>query len=140
MSFDITKQAKAGEVEDEGTFVHIHGLDDLPMYFKDEQGEEQPVGITVTGAHSTKFRQVEAALRKRKLRPRDLTGERLMEDNIERVARCTLSWQGFSISGEMVRMTFDNAKELYRACPWVLEQVSEAMQDHSRFFKTESNS
>lgn len=132
--FDITAEKKAGEAEDNGTFVHIHGLDESPLFFTDGE-EEKPVGIIVAGAHSRRYREIEGIQRKRKLRPRDLTGERAMEDSLERAAHCTISWQGFSADGVVVPFSRENAKTLYRECPWVLEQVAEAMQEHSRFFK-----
>lgn len=141
--FNIKKQAAAAQVEDQGTFVHIHGLDDLPMFYKDAEGNEQPVGITVAGSHSARCREVDGQMRKRRIKVRNLTGQSILEDTIERVARCTLSWQGFFVDDgsteELVRCDVANARVLYKECPWVLDQVSEAMNDHSRFFSKESS-
>lgn len=135
--FDIAAQAKKAEQEDEGTVVHIHGIDEKPMFYE-EDGESKPVTITVAGAHSSKFRRIEEALRRRKIKPRQFTAELVYEDNIEKAAACTLEWEGFQQNGEPVPMTGENAKFLYRSCPWVLEQVMEAMHDHSRFFENGS--
>jgi hypothetical protein len=132
--FDIEVQAAAANQEDNGTVVHIHGVDENPLFFKADSGEDKPVSITVTGVHSQRFRRIEAQHRKRKLKASRLTGETIYDENIEKVAACTVSWEGFFVNGTPVEMTPHNVKELYKRCPWVLEQVLEAMNDHARFF------
>lgn len=131
--FDINQQAEKAKKEDEGTEVHIHGLDDLPMFYE-EDGEQKPVTITVAGAHSQTYRRIEDSMRRRKLKPKQLTGEAIFSDNIEKAAACTLDWQGFFVGEEVVQPTANNIKQLYKTCPWVYEQVFEAMHDHARFF------
>tara|TARA_B100000749_G_C18377699_1_gene444601 strand:- start:636 stop:1070 length:435 start_codon:yes stop_codon:yes gene_type:complete len=138
--FDISKEKEAGKSEDAGTFVHICDLNDVPMYYTDAEGAELEVGITVAGAHSTRFRNIEGKQRRRRLKPRDLTGARLHEDSTEKVVHCTLSWQGITDNGEDVRCDAHNVRMIYEACPWVLDQVVEAMNDHTRFFENESSS
>lgn len=137
--FDIEQQANQAKKEDEGTVVYIHGIDELPMYYQEEEGgEDIPVTIHVAGAHSQRYRRVEENLRKRKLKPGQMTGERIHNDNIDKVAACTLDWAGFSVNGNPVECTKDNARMLYKTCPWVLDQVLEAMHDHTRFFESGS--
>lgn len=136
--FDIAVQKDVAALQDDGTFVHLNGLDDMPMYTEGE--DPQPIGITVAGIHSRRHRQIEAQLRKRKIRPKDLTGERIMQDTIERVAYCTLGWQGFYLHGEEIPATMENVKMVYETFPWILDQVTEAMQDGARFFKKDSTS
>ena len=135
--FDIKEQAKAGEVENAGTFVHIHDLSEKLLYFQDGE-EEKPVGILVAGAHSHQYRQIEAQQRQRRLKPKDLTSARAFEDSVERVVFCALGWQGFLMEGKPVQFSKENLKTLLKECPWVLDQITEAMQDHSRFFTKES--
>lgn len=137
MGFDISKHKEIAQAEDEGTFVHLHDIDDLPMYYTDG-GEEKPVGVWTAGAHSTRHRRIESQLRKRKIRGKDLTAQRLYEDTIERVAGCSMNWQGIFDGDQVVPFTVDNARMLYRTCPWIMDQVAEAMQDHKRFFSKES--
>jgi len=137
--FDISKEKEAGKIEDEGTFVHICGLDDMPMYYENSKGKEEPVGIVVAGAHSARFREVEGRQRRRRLKPKDLTGHRIHEDSTEKVVHCTLSWQGFLDEGKEVRCDHHNVRMLYDQCPWVLDQVVEAMNDHSSFFENKSS-
>ena len=51
--FDLNEQKKAASIEDEGTVVHIHGVDELPMFYDEGEGEERkPVIIKVAGSHS----------------------------------------------------------------------------------------
>ena len=138
--FDISKEKEAGKLEDDGTFVHINDLNDTPMYYEDADGKEQEVGITVAGAHSTRYRNAEGKQRRRRLKPKDLTGARLHEDSLEKVIHCTLSWQGIEDKGEEVRCDAHNVRMIYTHCPWVLDQVVEAMNDHTRFFEKESSS
>jgi len=135
--FDISAQAELATREDEGTVVHIHDLSDRPMFF-DRNGTNVPVTITVAGTHSKRYRRAEEQLRKRKLRSRNLTGEVIYEDNIEKLAACTLEWDGFFDHGDPVRCDSANARRLYKACPWVVPQLTEAMDDHESFFSKDS--
>lgn len=133
--FKIKHEAAKAKQEDIGTVVEIFGLDDLPVVYDGPDEEDLPVTITVCGAHSSIFRRVEAALRRRKLKPRQLTGEAIFEDNLEKVVACTQAWDGFEDDdGKEVAFTRELVKDLYLECPWVYEQVLEAMHDHARFF------
>lgn len=133
---DINSTAKeVAAQEDEGAFVHIHGLDDMPLFYTDDNGEERPVGVVVAGAHSSRYRQMEAQLRKRKIKSRQLTGMAIYDDNLEKAATCTLAWQGFLADGAEVRLTKVAAKDVYHKFPWVYEQVLEAMHDHKLFIE-----
>ncbi len=154
--FDINVQKEAGDIENEGAFIHINGLDDLPMYYpnpdfdpknpdKKVDGvlveEELPVGINVAGAHSRRFREIEGKHRKRRIKQRDLTGHKLHADSTEKVVHCTLSWQGFFSSGtKLLDFTPHNVRSIYNLCPWVLDQVTEGMNDHSLFGESKSDS
>ena len=132
--FDIDAQAAAAKTEDEGTVVHIHGLDEMPMYYEGPDKKPVPVTITVAGAHSPRYRRIEEAQRQRKLKRSQFTGAVIFDDNIEKMSGCTLAWDGFFVNGQPVDCTSHNASQLYRRCPWVYEQVLEAAHDHSRFF------
>lgn len=138
--FDIEVQKKNREIEDEGVFVHLIGLDDMPMMYEDDDGELQPVGVTVAGDHSNRARAFDKEVRRRKITSKSLTGARLHEDNVERAARCTIDWQGFFSGKQKVEFSLHNVRTVYQEAPWVLEQVTEAMRDSSRFFGTKSSS
>jgi hypothetical protein len=131
--FDLNQQAAAAKKEDVGTVVHINGIDDMPLFYEAD-GKQLPVTITVAGAHSEKFRSVEAQFRKRKLKASRFTAEVVYDENIDKVTACTLAWEGFFVGGQPIEFTPKNVREVYKACSWVLEQVVEAMHDHSRYF------
>lgn len=135
--FDIETQAEAAKVEDEGIEVHVHSINDEPMYFGEDN--DQPVVIVTAGSHSKLFRREEEKLRKRKLKARQLTGEQVYEDNVQKAAACVLGWSGFVSNGTPVDCTKHNVAQVYKRCPWVFEQMLEAMNDHSRFFENGSN-
>lgn len=139
--FDVKQQSEAAKAEDEGTVIHIRGIDDLPVFYQQgDSKENKPVTIRVAGVHSRRYRRIEEQLRRRKIKAHQLTGEAIYEDNLERVAACTLEWEGFHAEGKPLQCTTDNVKQVYKQCPWVLEQVLEAMNDHSRFFSSGSQS
>jgi hypothetical protein len=137
--FEIGAETEAARLENEGVVVPINGADEKPRYYK-KNGEVKPVTITVAGSHSDYYRRAEKAIRQRKLKPGKLTGQTFYDDNIEKVAACTLGWEGFfsreSKDGPLVPIepTQHNIKEMYKRCTWVLEQVMEAMNDHASFF------
>lgn len=131
--FDIAVEKQAAGAEDEGTDVHVEGVDGTPRYYE-RNGEKVPVTIRVAGAHSSRFRRVEETMRKRKLKARKMTGEVVYEDQLDKIAGCILSWDGILSGGQSVELTTHNAKMLLKACPWVMEQLTEAMNDHERFF------
>lgn len=135
--FDIAAQVEQASVEDEGVEIHIHGVDDRPLFFK-RGSELLPVTITVAGAHSARAREADALSRKRKLKASNLTGESLHDDTVRKTAYCTLRWQGFTDRGKEVPLSEHNAAMIYKRCPWVLNQVIEGMNDHDRFFKNGS--
>lgn len=143
--FNVAKEKEAGNIEDEGTFVHIHNLDDIPMTYKDKDGMDQSVGIVIAGAHSKRFREIEGKHRKRRIKQRDLTGHKLHADSTEKVVHCTLSWVGFTYNDDKgkeqdLEFTQHNVRELYNWCPWVLDQVVEVMNDHQLFSESKSTS
>ena len=137
---NIGAQKKLAEKEDEGTAVHIHGMDEKPLFYENEAGEETPVTITVTGTNSRQFRTIEHRQRKRRIKPRAFTGQSLHHDGIEKAAYCTLRWDGvFGDNKEVVRCDYENARVLYEEVPHVYNQVVEAMGDAERFFASSSN-
>ena len=144
MAFDFKQQKELAKVEDEGIFVHIAGLDEVPLYYfpqDTEEGkeiEEEPVGWWVTGSHSKRFREIEARHRKRRLKPKDMTGGRAFEDGIDKMVHCVLRWVGMEEDGVVIECTPENVRMVLVECPWVLEQVSEVMNDHKLFFENKS--
>lgn len=133
--FNIKQKSAEARVEDEGIDVPIFSLDETPETYIDENGEEKPITIKVAGSHSRYYRQVEADQRKRRLKPKQLTAGAIYDDNMEKILACTLDWTGIALDADTpVACTRENARVLYTECPWVYEQVFEAVHDHARFF------
>jgi len=131
--FDINAQAEQAKKEDEGILVHVNGVDENPAYYGEGE-DRKPVTIRVAGAHSQKYRAIERDLRKRKIKPKSLTAQQAFEDNLMKAVECTLDWEGFDVDGTPVPLTRKNVEMLYRRCPWVYDQIIEAIHDHAAFF------
>lgn len=136
-------QVEFARTENTGVTIHIRGADDKPMYYL-KNGVKTPVTMVVAGSHSDYYRAVEKELRQRKLNKKSFTGEFIYEDSIEKAGGCVLAWDGFFSRRsrehpiEAVRLTPHNVKQLLKRCPWVLEQVTMAMNDHASFFENGS--
>lgn len=144
MGFVIDDQKDQAGLEDEGTLVHVDGADGEPQFYMNND-QRRPVTIRIAGSHSNRFRRVEEKLRGRKIRGRaKLTQAQLFEDQLEKVIGCIISWEGFFTTRDSngnrlqeprtVELTPVTARALLKGCPWVLEQLTEAMNDHERFF------
>lgn len=140
--FNIAEQKKIASREDEGTVVHLFDLNDAPMFYVDPKHPElgqRPITITVAGVHSEKYRKIEAQYRQKKLKSSRLTTEALHQEQISKIASCTLDWEGFGDAHGFTPCSYAAAKALYEECSWVLDQINEAMNDHTRFFGKESS-
>lgn len=131
--FDIKQEAAAAAVEDEGTLVHVEDRTGKPYFFTDAQGNEKPVTITVAGSNSRRYRRAEDAIRKRPLKPRKFNQEQIHEEAMEKAIACTVTWEGIYIDGTPVDPSRHNVGMLYKACPWVLNQVNAAIHDPELF-------
>lgn len=107
-----------------------------------------PTGMQVemAGVDSAAHRAVSRELRNRRLQQLQLgnrgalTAEETEADQMELLARCTVSWRGVRESGVEVACTPDNVRRVYRAYPWLRHQVDEAMADRARFFEASPTS
>lgn len=129
--FDLQAEKAAAVAEDEGTVVHIEDRAGNPMYWGEK--EDKPVTITVAGRYSTTYRRVEAEIRKRPFKAKKLTLDKFDREQVEKVAACTLAWAGFFDGKRPFELSRANAEALYMACPWVLDQLTEAMEEPARF-------
>ena len=128
---EVTRNRSVAEREDEGTVVQV----------KDENGDTQEgVTITVAGTYSSRYRRATDAQRERMLKSRraSLTGEQLNRQQLELVAACIISWEGFTAEGKPYPLTKENAVALLDNAPWIREEVESAMGDHSAYFLASS--
>lgn len=130
--FIIEEQRAAAAAEDQGTVVHVQDRTGAPMWWGEDDVE--PVTITIAGRYSAKYRRAEENIRKRPIKRGKLTQDTFYEENTEKVVACTISWSGFlDKQKNPLPMTRENLMALYQGCPWVLDQVSEAMNDPGNF-------
>jgi hypothetical protein len=128
MGVDLNAVKDVANREDGGAVVHLNDEFGKPWY----EGE-QKVTITVAGSYSKAYRRAEESIRRRPIKSGKITGEKFYDENVEKVIACTLGWEGFELNGKPAELTRDNVRTLYNACPWVLDQVVEAMNDHKLF-------
>lgn len=132
--FDRKAQQALAATEDEGTVVHVRGVDEQPCFHKPPGAEaERAVTWTVVGVNSRQHRRIEQELRTRKLKPASMTAGAFYADSIEKAAACTVGFDGFYDDGIPVEFNRHNAREILKEFPSLLEQVTEAMNDHARF-------
>jgi len=137
--FDISAEQAAAALEDSGYDMPVKGINGEPAFWKNpETGNVEPVTIRVVGANSSRFRAIEKKLRERVLKPKQFTGQAMYEDSVEKAAACTLGWNGIHDRGNPAPFSVNNAKVLYKKLPFLLNQVTEAMNDHSLFSESSS--
>lgn len=63
-----------------------------------------------------------------------ITSERQFEEELELLARCIKSWEGFlGEDGEPIPCNYENAVEILREFPWLREQIDAFITDRSNF-------
>lgn len=130
--FDFGDQKRSMLELNAGITVPIDDAYGKPLLFRDQEGTNKPVTVTVASQNSELYRTAEAKLRKRKI-DRNFTGEKIYSDQIEKAAAVTLDWQGFRNGDNPIRCDQENAKQIYNAFPFVLEKVLEAISEPDRF-------
>jgi hypothetical protein len=133
MGIDLNAVKDVADRENEGTLIHLNDELGKPWY----EGERK-VTITVAGSYSRIFRKAEEAIRRRPLKAGKLTSEKFYDENMEKAIACTLAWEGFELDGKPADLSRANIAKLYTNCPWVYDQVWEAMNDHQLFFRNDS--
>jgi len=141
--FDLDQAPDAAALEDEGIFVHIRDHEGNLMYYREVGGDEDlPVGMTVAGEYSSRYKRVREAIVTRTLKRRGapLSGQLVGAQATEQVVGCILSWQGWARGGQLLQLTPDNAHWLLKKLPYVQPQLETAMGDHAAFFEKHSRS
>jgi Mg-chelatase subunit ChlI len=131
---DISTSKAVASREDEGVEVHIADESGEKQYYG-EKGD-QPVTITVVGTYSARYRRAVEASRDKSIKRRSAIDARTLDDQaLETIAGCILDWRGFTNGTDVYPYTRANAVALLEACPWIREQVENAMSDHAAFFR-----
>lgn len=123
--YDLTKAANEG-----ATLTLYHPKTQEPFYDGDD-----PVTITVKGNDSDEFKAALSDIvdahsdrKKGKLAQAETRAIMLM-------ARVTTDWSGIDWEGKPLEFTQANARMLYRARPWIRQQVDEFVQEKANFGK-----
>lgn len=96
------------------------------------------VGINLLGKDSDAFRNSQRKITNRRLSQKNnasITAERLEVDANELLASCTVSWNGIVYQGETLECSMLNARKIYKALPWLKEQVDEFVAERANFLE-----
>lgn len=130
--FDLSATAGVEQAHEAGVTVHVEDVNGKPLYIDGD--ESRPVVITVAGVYSRRYRRAEEEVNRRVARSRGKISGR--QTVIEKAAACTLRWDGIFDGGKPVDCTPESAERLYKAAPWVLDQVVAAQHDTEGFTGT----
>lgn len=135
---DISQIMSVSEREDRGTVVHVRDAVGELQY--QEADPTRPVTITVAGTFSKRYQDTLAGHRDAlfKQRRATLSGEQLTQQQIELVAACIISWDGFTLNGAPFPCTMENAVMVLKSAHWIRQELEEAMGDHASFFTSSS--
>lgn len=105
------------------------------------EGDGRPVTITLAGQDAKRVRHAQRELitqRAKDLKRRYFPdGDADERDVIEVIAKATLAWD-IIVDGAKPECTFEEARNLYRAYPWIVEQADAFIFDRANFLPTES--
>lgn len=147
---DLNKAFPVREAADAGASLHLrHPVTDERLY--DEPADlplasgasRTPVTLTLLGADSKRWRShANAVAQRAKSKRKGLDGMSAADAQRELIklyAACTTGWTGIEVEGDP---TFNekNVKKLYETCPWVVEQVTDFVQDRGNFLGEGSGS
>lgn len=95
--------------------------------------------LVLFGADSSVYKQIEKEqLARNKNLGRALTAEEIFDDSIEKVARMTKDWGGFSLDGKDLLFSQSEAKKIYRAYPYIFDAAATFIFTRTNFFERAS--
>jgi hypothetical protein len=125
------------ELEETAVMPVRHIGTGLPLLTEDGA----PVTITLASKDSDRFQRALNAQREFRLKKAMDTGqqrpslEEIRAESVELIAASTLGWSGITVKGEAFQFSNENARELYRRLPWLLEQADTFVADRANFLK-----
>jgi hypothetical protein len=105
-----------------------------------------PITLRVCGQDSRRYREVDREHTDRRFKRMgrggntDLSAKELELERLERVVSCTLGWENVYLDNQPLSFSQENALELYKRLPWLVEQVNRFVQDRGNFLKASSAS
>ncbi len=88
--------------------------------------------IKVLGTESDKFRTIQKKYFE-KTRNKKMSAVQVEQFRYESVAECVVSWDGIVENGKPIGLSKESAISVFRRCPWMLEQIEDAMGDTDLF-------
>lgn len=129
------QKVKATSISNEGAVMHVRGpVDDMPAYYTDDKGVDQPVTITILGPDSDVYHKATLDASRKFSRKRNMDPAELETAAIATLARCIVSWSGFFEGATPVKMTYNTAVEMLTEHRWLRDQVREFQDDRANFF------
>lgn len=118
---------------DEGAVLHLlHPATDEPLYLDEEK--KKPVTITLYGADSTRFRNLNSRLARqvqgKKGKP---SIEAVEEATTAQLVGITKDWENMIFGGELTEFTNQKVTNVYDEYRWIREQVSNFITDRANF-------
>ena len=94
--------------------------------------------INVLGADSHTYKKAERTMIQRRItkKVKKVNLEEMEKEAISLLAKCTTGWSGtecLTADGSPIPFEVEFVQALYTDCPWVKEQVEEAMGDRANF-------
>lgn len=131
--FDLGQAKGVSEREEQGRVVQLFDERGAPM---------DGVSMTVVGTYSERYRRAAEAKQDRNFRLGRLTPKpaELREQSMQIYAECVIAWEGFLDGGKDLPCNAANVLKVFQAAPWIMEQVTSAMEDHAGFSKASSMS
>lgn len=110
------------------------------LHLKDPRGQPIPPWIKLAGTNSKAYREASDVIGDRRLkRVNSKTGtaaksmEEFHQDQAYLYASVTLGWEGIVVNGQVLECNKENAQKFYAMVPFVLNQVSEFVEDQANF-------
>jgi len=134
MSYDIDDI----KIKEDGTDMQIvHPGTGEPLFdeVKDEETGKitsEPVTLRLIGQDSDIFKKASNRItnKRSKMRPGQLTAERLSADTLQIVEACTVKWSdNLVLNGEQPT----TAKEIYQGRKWLKEQAEQYIYDRANY-------
>ena len=98
-------------------------------------GEDTGIRISVVGRDSDLYQQELRRIQNSRIRKGVVTSAS-RDDGVELLAKCTTGWDGVEEKGSVLEFSEENAKRVYKAYPWIREQVELFMGDRSNFLES----
>ncbi len=93
----------------------------------------EPMQVFVVGSDSAAFRRIKSDMFAKNRKAKNVSFDRAEAQSLEVLALATTDFKNIQLDGEALEYSKQAAIDLYRAYPWIKEQVDEAIVNRSDF-------